>query len=123
MANDIANTEAERSVIGALVYDRRVQDQATRLTDEDFTSREYRQVFREIQRLMAEKKPVDLVTIGERITDPDVLTAVIEAGRMTPTTFNCSQYVDMVLDATMRRKASEIGASLYRSKELRDAPI
>jgi len=114
VANDIANTEAERSVIGALVYDRRVQDQATRLTDEDFTSREYRQVFREIRRLQAEKKAVDLVTIGERISDPDVLQAVIEAGHMTPVTFNCAQYVDMVLDATMRRKASEIGASLYR---------
>ena len=114
MTNDFSNPEAERSVIGSLIYDRRVQDQASRLTDEDFTVREYRHAFREIQRLRAEKKPVDLVTVGMCISDPDVMSAIVEAGRMTPVTFNCNQYVDMVLDATMRRKASDIGAALYK---------
>lgn len=114
MPSEIANTEAERSVIGSLVFDRRVQDQAARLSADDFTDRHYRAAFREIQRLQAEKKPIDLVTIGERLTDSDTLQAVIDAGGQTPVTFNIGQYIDLVLDATIRRKASEAATVLYR---------
>ena len=115
MGNDIANIEAERSVIGALVFDSRVLDQARRLTEEDFTVREYRSAFREIQRLLEEKKPVDLVTVGERLGDENgVITAVVDAGSQTPVTFNAASYVDLVLDASLRRTAGQIGADLYR---------
>lgn len=112
---DIANLDAERSVIGALVFDPRVQDQAGRLCVEDFSDAHYRRAFREIQSLQAEHIPVDLVTLGDRLSNAtETIVAVVDAMRMTPITFNCSSYVDLVLDASVRRKVSHISEQLYR---------
>lgn len=113
MPSDISNLEAERSVIGSLLNDVRVQDQAARLTQDDFTGTEYRIAFGEIRRLQAEKKPVDLVTVTDNL-DGAVSGILIDAIQATPVTFNCAAYVDMVLDATMRRRAATVAEQLYR---------
>lgn len=118
---DIANLEAERSVIGALVSDPRVQDQAGRLSVEDFSDAHYRRAFREIQSLQAERIPVDLVTLGDRLSNAtETIVAVVDAMRLTPITFNCSSYVDLVLDASVRRNVSHISEQLYRDMCNRD---
>lgn len=118
---DIANLEAERSVIGALVSDPRVQDQAGRLSVEDFSDAHYRRAFREIQSLQAERIPVDLVTLGDRLSNAtETVMAVVEAMRLTTLTFNCSSYVDLVLDASVRRNVSRISEQLYRDMCNRD---
>lgn len=118
---DIANLEAERSVIGALVSDPRVQDQARRLNASDFTDALYRRTFTEIQSLIAERKPIDLVVLGDKLAGVDgALTAVLSAIQQTPVTFNCSSYVDLVLDASVRRRVSKISERLYREMGDRD---
>lgn len=118
---DITNLDAERSVIGALVSDPRVQDQAGRLSVEDFADPHYRRAFREIQSLQAERIPVDLVTLGDRLSNAtETIMAVVEAMRMTTLTFNCSSYVDLVLDASVRRTVSRISEQLYRDMCNRD---
>lgn len=114
MPSTISNFEAERSVIGSLASDSRVQDQALRLTADDFTVTEFQTAFTEMQRLRAEKIPIDLVTIGDRL-DIDTTLAIADAVQQTPVTFRCETYVDMVLDATMRRRASKIAEALYRA--------
>ena len=82
-----------------------------------------RAIFGAIQQLMAEKKPVDLVTVGERLNyDTDLLQTMTDAVRLTPITVNCSTYVDLVLDAPVRRKSSQIGEALYRAMGNRDVP-
>ncbi len=119
--NEIANLEAERSVIGALVSDPRVQDQARRLNASDFTDALYRRTFTEIQSLSAERKPIDLVVLGDKLAGVDgALTAVLSAIQQTPVTFNCSSYVDLVLDASVRRRVSKISERLYREMGDRD---
>lgn len=119
--NEIANLEAERSVIGALVSDPRVQDQARRLCVDDFADPHYRRAFREIQSLQAERIPVDLVTLGDRLSNTtETVSAVINAMSMTVLTFNCSSYVDLVLDASVRRRVSKISERLYREMGDRD---
>jgi len=45
-----------------------------------------------------------------------------DAVRLTPITVNCSTYVDLVLDASVRRKSSQIGEALYRAMGNRDVP-
>ena len=118
---DITNLDAERSVIGALVSDPRVQDQAGRLSVEDFSDAHYRRAFREIQSLQAERIPVDLVTLGDRLSNAtETVMAVVEAMRLTTLTFNCSSYVDLVLDASVRRNVSHISEQLYRDMCNRD---
>jgi len=111
---DISNLDAERSVIGSLINDIRVQDQTMRLTSEDFTQREYRLAFAEIQRLRAEKKPIDLMTVTDKM-DGTVTSIIISAIQQTPVTFNCASYVDLVLDASMRRRAATVAETLYRA--------
>lgn len=113
MSNVIANLDAERSVIGSLLNDVRVQDQASRLTQDDFTGTEYRIAFGEISRLQAEKRPVDLMTVSDKLGGA-VVGVLVEAIQATPVTFNCSTYVDLVLEATMRRRAATVAEQLYR---------
>lgn len=118
---EIANKDAERSVIGALVTDARAHDQIKRLTMDDFTTPEYRRAFAEIQALQLEKKPIDIVTIGERLAkDRDTVAAVVEATTYGFLSVNASAYVDLVLDASVRRKVTRISERLYRDMGDRD---
>ncbi len=116
MAIEIANLDAERSVIGSLICDRRVQDQASRLCVGDFTVPAFRRAFTEIQRLQSDKTPVDLVTVSERLNyNGNLMGELVDACRLTPLTFNCAAYVDLVLDAALRRNTSAVSEALYRA--------
>lgn len=116
MANEISNTDAERNVIGSLLSDTRVQDQAARLTVADFRVESYRKAFAEIQRLKTANKAIDLTTVCERLgSNGAIMIDLIDAIQATPVTFNCSSYVDLVLNASMRRKASTISEMLYKA--------
>lgn len=121
MSIEIANKDAERSVIGALVTDARAHDQIKRLTMDDFTTPEYRRAFAEIRALQLEKKPIDIVTIGERLAkDRDTVSAVVDATTYGFLSVNASAYVDLVLDASVRRKVTRISERLYRDMGDRD---
>lgn len=111
---DINNLDAERSAIGALISDKRVQEQASRLTVADFTVPAYRAAFAEIQRLRLDKTPIDLMTVTDRL-DGATSGELVDAIQQTPVTFNCSAYVDLVLNASMRRDAAAIAVKLYKS--------
>ena len=116
MAIEIANLDAERSVIGSLICDPRVQDQASRLRVGDFTVPAFRQALTEIHRLLSEKTPVDLVTVTERLKHDGSLKAeLVDACRQTPVTCNCAAYVDLVLEAALRRNTSAVSEALYRA--------
>ena len=120
---NFTESTAETSVIGAILSDSRTHVQAQRLTPDDFVDKNNRAIFGAVQQLMAEKKPVDLVTVGERLNyDTELLQTMTDAVRLTPITVNCSTYVDLVLDASVRRKSSQIGEALYRAMGNRDVP-
>ena len=106
------NYEAEQAVIGAMLQDPRAVKKAQRLTAGDFEHPKMRELFEVILRLSAEKKAVDLVTVGDQC--PDDAGLMIAAIQAVPTTVNVDAYIDMVLDYSTRRKTQKVAEALYR---------
>ena len=120
--------EAEQSVIGSMIMDREAIVVASELvTGEDFYSRQYGILFETMVELNDEGKPVDLVTLQDRLKEKDVPPEVsslefvrdlITAG---PTSANIKYYAGIVAEkATLRkliRLNEEIANTCYAGKE------
>ena len=65
--------EAERAVIGSMLMDQDAIVTASEiLSDEDFYQRQYGLLFEVMVELYREDKPVDLITLQERLKNKDV---------------------------------------------------
>ena len=65
--------EAEQSVIGSMIMDREAIVVASELvSEEDFYNRQYGTLFQTMVELNNEGKPVDLVTLQDRLREKDV---------------------------------------------------
>ncbi|NCB99362.1 MAG: replicative DNA helicase [Clostridia bacterium] len=120
--------EAERAVIGSMLMDADAIVTATELiTGDDFYQRQYGILFDVMAELSGEAKPVDLVTLQERLKNKDVppeLTSVEFISGIindVPTSANVKHYAETVSEkALMRRliKANEeIANTCYLGKE------
>lgn len=120
--------EAERAVIGSMLMDADAIVIATELiTGDDFYQRQYGILFDVMAELSGEDKPVDLVTLQERLKNKDVppeLTSVEFISGIindVPTSANVKHYAETVSEkALMRRliKANEeIANTCYLGKE------
>src|SRR3990167_6584919 len=62
--------EAEQSVLGALMVDNRAWDQIVdRLREHDFYRHEHRLIFRIMQQLTQQDKPLDVLTMAEALRE------------------------------------------------------
>ena len=118
--------EAEQSLIGAMLVDKEAIDSAVNLISaEDFYDRQLGLIFDAIVSLDSERKPVDAVTLQERlreknappqVTDLSFLAALVEG---TPAIRNAEEYARMIADkATLRRlihAAQDIEKDCYNS--------
>ena len=115
------NTEAEQSVIGAMLMDADAIDVACEiLNGEDFYGKQYGMLFEAMKQLRAENKPADMLTVSDRLktmgapeemTSPEFVKEILNA---VPTSANIKAYAQIVYEkATLRRliKASEKIAS------------
>ena len=60
--------EAEQAVLGGLMLDNNAWEQiADQLTEKDFYRSDHRVIFRAISTLAVQDKPIDLLTISERL--------------------------------------------------------
>ncbi len=120
--------EAERAVIGAMLMDQDAIVTASEIiTDDDFYQRQYGILFGVMVELYREDKPVDLVTLQERLKNKDVppeLTSIEFIGGIindVPTSANVKHYAQTVSEkALLRRmiKATEgIANTCYLGKE------
>ena len=67
------SVEAEQSVIGAMIMDREAIMTASEMIEsEDFYQHQYGILFESILELYNEGKPVDLITLQERLREKDV---------------------------------------------------
>ena len=65
--------EAEQAVIGSMLMDRDAMESALEiLQPDDFYGRQYGTLFQAIRELNTENKPVDLVTLQERLKENNV---------------------------------------------------
>ncbi len=103
--------EAEQSVIGAMLMDVEAIDVACEiLTGEDFYAKQNGLIFEAMKELRGENKPVDIVTLSERLktkhapeemTSPEFIKQILEA---VPTSANVKSYANIVYEKSTLRK-------------------
>ncbi len=123
--------EAEQSVIGSMIIDREAIVVASEaVTGEDFYSKQYGVLFETMVELNDEGKPVDLVTLQDRLKEKDVppevssLEFVRDLITVVPTSANIKYYANIVAEkSTLRRLIKineEIANTCYVGKESLD---
>ena len=124
------STEAERSVLGAMLQDgAAVTAAAELLRPEDFYTPAHKEIFDAAQSLAAAGMAVDLVTMDAELSSRGTLPGVggveylIELTQFVPTTANIRYYIRIVSEkSTLRRligAAGEISQASYaQEKEL-----
>ena len=122
------SVEAERSVIGSMIMDKDAILTASEiLTSEDFYQKQYGIVFDAMIELYNEGKPVDLVTLQERLKEKDVppeissFDFIRELTRIEAISANISYYAGIVRDKAVLRRVikvnEEIENACYLGKE------
>ena len=120
--------EAEQSVIGSMIMDREAIIVASEIiVGDDFYSRQYGILFETMVELNDEGKPVDLVTLQDRLKEKDVppevssLEFVRDLITAVPTSANIKYYANIVAEKSTLRKLiklnEEIANTCYVGKE------
>lgn len=120
--------EAEQSVIGSMLMDREAIVAASeQITGEDFYSKQYGILFEAIIELHDEGKPVDLITLQDRLKEKDVppevssLEFVRDLITSVPTSANIKHYAAIVAEKSTLRKLirlnEDIANTCYMGKE------
>lgn len=122
------SVEAEQSVIGAMLMDKEAVIAASEIiTASDFYQNQYGVMFDAMVELFNEGKPVDLITLQDRLREKDVppevssLEFVGELIAMVPTSANIRSYANIVREKAMLRKLiranEEIANTCYAGTE------
>ena len=122
------STEAEQSVIGSMIIDREAITIASEIiSGEDFYGKQYGVIFDTMVELNDEGKPVDLVTLQDRLREKDVppeissLEFVKSMIDWVPTSANVKYYATIVAEKSTLRKLirlnEEIENTCYTGKE------
>ena len=120
--------EAEQSVIGSMIMDREAIVAASEMVlGEDFYNRQYGVLFDTMVELNDEGKPVDLVTLQDRLREKDVPPEVSSPEFIrdlitaVPTSANVKYYAGIVADKAVLRRLirmnEEIANQCYVGKE------
>ena len=126
--------EAEQSVVGAMLMDKdAIMTAAGIISGEDFYQTAYGVIFDSVVELFNEGKPVDLITLQERLKEKDVpaeiasLEFVRELVTAVPTSANVKYYAEIVADKSMLRRLiklnEEIANTCYLAKEPTEAVL
>ena len=122
------NLEAEQSVIGSMLMDNdAIETAAEILTGEDFYAKQNGLLFDAMCSLAAEHKPVDIVTLNDRLREkgapeemqsPEFIRSILDA---VPTSANVKYYAQIVYEkATLRRLiriSEDISKDCYASAD------
>lgn len=105
------SVEAEQSVIGSMIMDREAILIASELiSSDDFYQKQYAVLFEAMVELFTEERPVDLVTLQDRLKEKDVppeissLEFVGELLKAVPTSANIKYYATIVAEKAMLRR-------------------
>ena len=120
--------EAEQSVIGSMLMDKDAIIAASEILSEaDFYQRAYGIMFEAMTELFNEGKPVDLVTLQDRLKEKDVppevssLEFVREILETVPTSANAKSYANIVREKAVLRRlikvTEEIANSCYAGRD------
>ena len=122
------SAEAEQSVIGAMMLDAEAISVAQELlTSEDFYQKQYGLLFDAMTGLYSEGKPVDMITLKNRLKEMDVppeissLEFIRDMITAVPTSANVRYYAQIVQDKALLRRLikvnEDIANACYAGKE------
>ena len=120
--------EAEQSVIGSMLMDKEAIVSASEIvTPADFYQNQYGVMFEAMVELFNEGKPVDLITLQDRLKEKDVppevssLDVVRDIITTVPTSANVKSYANIVREKAVLRRlikvTEEIANTCYVGKE------
>ena len=126
--------EAEQAVVGSMLMDRdAILTTSEIIAGEDFYQNAYGVVFDTIVEIYNEGKPVDLITLQERLKEKDVpaeissLEFVRDLVTAVPTSANVKYYAEIVAEKAMLRRLiklnEEISNMCYLGKESMEAVL
>ena len=123
--------EAERAVLGAILLDNRLYDQAAELlTDSDFHSEAHRRIFIRMEELSSSARAIDSVTLREALQKENDLEVVGGAAYIAslvdgvPRISNLVQYARIVKEKSiLRRLIHSTNEILLRSYAAEDDPL
>ena len=111
--------EAEQSVVGAMLMDKDAITTAGEIiSGDDFYQASYGVIFDSMIELFNEGKPVDLITLQERLKEKDVpaeiasLEFVRDLVTAVPTSANVKYYAQIVADKSLMRKMIKLNESI-----------
>ena len=122
------SVEAEQSVVGAMLMDKDAITTASEIVSgADFYQSAYGVIFDSMVELFNEGKPVDLITLQERLKEKDVpaeiasLEFVKDLVTAVPTSANVKYYAEIVAEKSLMRKLirlnEDIANTCYAGKE------
>ena len=121
------STEAEQSVIGAILLDNKSFERIESLCEDDFYHREHRVIFSVMSSMISKQKPADELTLIEQIRRENILedaggeSYIFELVKNTPGVSNVSSYARIVKEkSTMRNlicAAGEIADMAFHPKQ------
>lgn len=122
------NIEAEKSVIGSMILDIDAVTVASEmLTSDDFYYNQYGVMFEAMLDLVNEGKPVDVVTLQEKLSEKGVpeavggLNVIKDLVMAVPTSANIRHYAEIVRDKAVLRRIiaanDEINKACYLGKD------
>lgn len=122
------SVEAEQSVIGSMLMDREAIIAASEIiTADDFYQHQYGVMFEAMVELFNENRPVDLITLQNRLKEKDVppevssLDFVRDIITTVPTSANVKSYANIVREKAVLRRLikvnEDIANTCYAGKE------
>ena len=122
------SVEAEQSVIGSMLMDREAIISASEIiTADDFYQHQYGVMFESMVELFNENRPVDLITLQNRLKEKDVppevssLDFVRDIITTVPTSANVKSYANIVREKAVLRRLikvnEDIANTCYAGKE------
>lgn len=107
--SDLHHIESEQSVLGGLLLDPKSHDRIDFLKEDDFYRLEHRTIYRHILLLLAQNKPVDVITVAESLhssgeeNQTGGLAYLGELASHTPSAANIKRYAEVVSEKRMLR--------------------
>lgn len=106
-----ASLEAEEAIVGAMLLDKEVISDITEIiTEDDFSNPQLKEIFASIIDLFEEGKPIDVVTVAERLKERGSYDVVGGSEYLTnlvintPTTANATYYAKIIEEKSLLRK-------------------
>lgn len=105
-----ANTDAERSILGAILVDNSYYSRASNLAPDDFFLDSHRRIYKQMRDLAESCRPIDIITLTEELAHRNELEMVGDVGYISglvdgvPDRPSVERYVQMVLQYAARRR-------------------